>query len=290
MAVIFLGGALLAPWLYWLAQFGAGHWAALKGLAAQPFHRYADRSFLALAVLGLVPFLRSLGVRSWRDAGLGQPLVHRGRLVAGFGVGFVSLAVAATVTVLAGARQWDGSHSLGQLIGKVGQAGVTAIVVAVLEELIFRGGLFGALAKVYRWTFALFISSAVYAIVHFFERPPDPLVINWWSGLAILPEMLRGFIDTVSLFPGFINLTIAGGLLAWAYYRSGTLYFSIGLHAGWIFWLKSYGYLTREAPGAAVWFWGSGKLIDGWLALGGLALAALGVAKLTGRQGKARTE
>ena len=32
--VVFLGGALLAPWLYWLAQWAAGHWPALSGLAA----------------------------------------------------------------------------------------------------------------------------------------------------------------------------------------------------------------------------------------------------------------
>jgi hypothetical protein len=35
-AVVFPGGALLAPWLYWLAQWAAGHWSALSGLACQP--------------------------------------------------------------------------------------------------------------------------------------------------------------------------------------------------------------------------------------------------------------
>jgi CAAX protease family protein len=51
-----------------------------------------------------------------------------------------------------------------------------------------------------------------------------------------------------------------------AYQRSGNLYFSVGLHAGWIFWLKSYGFLTNPGVAGNAWFWGSRKLIDGWLA------------------------
>ena len=81
--------------------------------------------------------------------------------------------------------------------------------------------------------------------------------------------MLGGFADFHALVPGFFNLTLAGILLGLAYQRTGNLYFSIGLHAGWIFWLKTYGAFTTGAPHAATWFWGTGKMIDGWLALVG---------------------
>jgi hypothetical protein len=74
------------------------------------------------------------------------------------------------------------------------------------------------------------------------------------------------------LVPGFFNLALAGALLGLAYQRTGNLYFSIGLHAGWIFWLKSYGAFTAAAPGASEWFWGTSKMIDGWLAFFVLAL------------------
>jgi hypothetical protein len=83
---------------------------------------------------------------------------------------------------------------------------------------------------------------------------------------------LRGFDDLHALVPGFFNLTLAGLLLALAYQRTGNLYFSIGLHAGWIFWLKFYGFLTTPLA-ANVWFWGTEKLIDGWLAFLVLTLA-----------------
>jgi hypothetical protein len=61
------------------------------------------------------------------------------------------------------------------------------------------------------------------------------------------------------------------------------LWFSIGLHAGWIFWLKSYGILTREAAGANTWFWGTSRLINGWFALFVLGAALLILRRLLGR-------
>jgi len=124
------------------------------------------------------------------------------------------------------------------------------------------------------------ISSAVYALVHFFSHPPSPAEIHWTSGVELLPTMLSGFVEVERVIPGFFNLTLAGTLLAMAYHYTGNLYFSVGLHAGWIFWLKSYGLLTREAANANAWFWGTSRLIDGWLALIILALVSVPVLKL----------
>lgn len=98
-------------------------------------------------------------------------------------------------------------------------------------------------------------------------------MVGWASGFALLPRMMRGFGDAHQLLPGFLSLTVAGVLLGLAYQRTGNLLFSIGLHAGWIFWLKSYTFLTDEGQGANVWLWGSGKLIDGWFSL--LVLSAV---------------
>ena len=179
------------------------------------------------------------------------------------------------VVLAVGAREVNTSISAGRLVEKVSGAALTAGVVAVLEEILFRGAIFGALRKTFRWPTAVVISSAIYALVHFFSRPASPAEIHWTSGLALLPTMLSGFVEVEQVVPGFFNLTLTGVLLALAYQRTGNLYFSIGLHAGWIFWLKSYGFLTREAGNANAWFWGTSKLIDGWLALIVLAFVSL---------------
>jgi membrane protease YdiL (CAAX protease family) len=263
LAAIFLGGALLAPWLYWLAQSFAH---TFPRLADAPFHRYVNRSFLIIAILGLRPLLRQLGVKSMRELGLARPAANRHKLFSGFALGFVSLAIIAVLSLLAHARGWNGNLSPAESATKILGALATAAVVALLEEILFRGGIFGGLRRVFDWRLAVIVSSAVYALAHFFQRAEFSGTVAWDSGLALLPQMLRGFGDSHALVPGFFNLTLAGALLALAVQRTGSLWFSVGLHAGWIFWLKTFGAFTTELPGAKIWFWGTDKLIDGWLA------------------------
>jgi membrane protease YdiL (CAAX protease family) len=217
---------------------------------------------LGIALLGVWPLLRSLGAKSSRDVGLVLPVWKQFR--AGFMLGFVSFAMIPVIALGTGARaQALTYHHLAQ---KVVGAALTALAVGTLEEILFRGGIFGALRRNLNWVVALIVSSMIYAFVHFLGTPRQNGPIVWYSGLELLPRMLEGFVHWQQLVPGFFNLTISGALLALAYQRTGNLYFSIGLHAGWIFWVKSYGFLTRQVPGANSWFWGGNKLIDGWVA------------------------
>jgi membrane protease YdiL (CAAX protease family) len=271
---VFVGGALLAPWLYWLAQ-----WTGLESLTQLPFYRFVKRGMLVLALAGMWPFVRSLGVRSWWSVGIGSPAGHWTRLGVGFAMGFGSLALAAALALTFEARQLDGGIG-GRWWGRVPGIALTAAVVGTLEELLFRGALFGALRRAHGWRTALLVSSAVYAIVHFFHTAESTGPVTWSSGLALLPQMIQGFAHPAMLVPGFLALALAGAILALAFQRTGNLYFSIGLHAGWIFWLKFYVVMTDLRPGAATWFWGTGKLYDGCLALLALGAAGLVVWKL----------
>ena len=273
LVAVFLGGALLAPWLYELAQ----HFAhTFPGLARAPFHRFEDRAFLIIALAGLWPLLRALGATSFREIGLVPPYGQAGKCFGGWLLGFLSLALVAVIAIGSGGR--TAAHGVGahKIIGTLFSAVGTAAVVAVLEEVLFRGGIFGGLRRVLYWPFALGISSAIYAIVHFLQRVELVGPVVWSSGLVLLPHKLGGFVDFHALVPGFFNLLLVGVLLGLAFQRSGNLYFSIGLHAGWVFWLKCYGVFTVAAPRAADWFWGTEKMIDGWLAFFVL-LAALGI-------------
>jgi membrane protease YdiL (CAAX protease family) len=268
IAVVFIGGALLAPWLYWLAQLGTG---VFPKLAHSPFHWFIHRSLLGLAILGVWPLLKASGAASLRDAGLVRPAGQWGRLSGGFLLGFVSLALVAGFALASGARQFNMTLSAGQWLAKIAGITLTALMVAVLEEILFRGAIFGALKKIFHWKFALALSSVLYAIVHFIGSATSTEPVTWMSGLELLPRMLHGFVDAHALLPGFFNLTLAGVLLGLAYQRTGNLYFSIGLHAGWIFWLKSYGLITHPVAGANSSWWGMGAPTNGWFALPVLA-------------------
>ena len=284
IAVVFAGGALLAPWMYWLVQAAA---QTFPKLANAPFHRYVHRAFLALALAGLWPLLKALGARSASDLGLVRPAGQWQKLGTGFGTGFISLAIVAGIALAVGARAWPEQLVAGKLAGQLLGALATAAVVGVLEEILFRGGIFSGLRRLLDWRFALAISSAIYALVHFFAPAKHEGAVAWTSGLALLLPMLGGFTDWQQLIPGFFNLTLAGALLALAFQRTGNLYFSIGLHAGWIFWLKSYGVLTSDVPGANLWLWGSGRMIDGWLACVVLALTLVALPRMSATDRKA---
>jgi uncharacterized protein len=102
----------------------------------------------------------------------------------------------------------------------------------------------------------------------FHQEAEIAMPVQWYSGLALLWAMLR---HPPPLIPAFFTLFVAGAILALSYQRTGALYFSIGLHAGWIFWLKSYGFLFRTS-GAHPSFWGTDTLVDGWLSFTVLAV------------------
>ena len=272
IVLVFLGGALLAPWLYWLAQSFAHEF---PGIAGNPFHRFLDRSIMGLALIGLWPFLRSVGADSLKELGLARSGGRLKQFGGGLLLGFVSLAAVAGFALAAGAQHLNGTVPAAQLAENITGIALTAVVVAVLEEILFRGVLFGSLRKVFNWVFALGLSSLIYASVHFMESAKWTGTVTWLSGFELLPRLLRGIEDPHAFFPGFINLTLAGGLLGLAYQRTGSLYCSIGLHAGWIFWIKLYGLMTDSAHAGNAWPWGMAKLIDGWFALPVLAATVL---------------
>jgi uncharacterized protein len=262
--LVFAGGALLAPWLYWCAHDLAGFGSFFARLASNPFQRFVDRAMLGLALLGLWPLLRSCQMWHWRDVGLNAKGRWMAGVAFGFLLGFGSLACVTLMAVSLGGRIFNPAHSSSQIVDHILNAALAAIIVAVLEEILFRGALFGILRKALSWPVALVLSSAVYALVHFIQKTTWTGPVDWLSGLALLPKMFQ---NGPAFVPAIFTLFVAGAILALAYQRTGTLFFSMGLHSGWIFWLKSYGFLTVNALGANLSIWGTDRLIDGWLAL-----------------------
>ena len=284
LGIIFVGGALLAPWVYASAQWCAEHSIFFESIARQPFGRYVSRSIQLLALFGLWPFLRTIGVSSWRDAGLDHPIRHWRQGVRGGTVGLASFALIAGLALITGVRSIDLDHPASDFWKHLGRSTSAAIFVSILEEVLFRGALFGALRKVYQWPIALFVSSLLFAGVHFLQKAGTIEMVTWNSGLLMLAQMAKGFLNINLIMPAFINLTVVGIILGLAYQFTGSLYFSIGLHAGWIFWQKSYGFLTRGRIDSSLWLWGGDKLIDGWLTLLVLILTMVVLPRLASKR------
>ena len=85
--IVFVGGALLAPWLYWLVQ----EISPQSSLAGHPFHRYLDRALLGLALIGLWPLVRSCGINSWKAIGFETFALHKANLGRGLFIATLSI-------------------------------------------------------------------------------------------------------------------------------------------------------------------------------------------------------
>ncbi len=279
----YLAGALLiaalaAPWAYHLGQWAAGEAGFLKGLGTQPFHRYLNRCLLLTALIGLWPLARAFSLTNRRSLGLAWPAGSGRMLGLGLAAGFGSLLAAALLMAMAGVRSFNFSHTPAVLLELILNATLSAAAVALLEELFFRGVVFGALRQSMKLPAAIVISSLIYSALHFLARVEHTGPVEWHSGFALLPRMLRGIAAPENLAPAGLTLAVGGAVLALAYHRTGTLWFAIGLHAGWVFWLKVFKTVTTPGAAAGGAFWGTDKLLDGWLACGVMLVLLVGVA------------
>ncbi len=277
---VLLAAALLAPWAFQLGQWASGEAAVLKGLSTQPFHRYLNRCLLLAALAGLWPLAPAFQLTNARAMGLAWTPGSRRMLGLGLAAGFGSLLGAAFLMALAGVRTFNFSHAPQVLLELAVNATLSAVAVAVLEELFFRGVVFGALRQSLSVPAALVASSVIYSALHVLARVEHAGPVGWTSGLSLLPAMLAGITSPDNLAPAGLTLAVGGAALALAYQRTGSLWFAIGLHAGWVFWLKVFKTVTSPGASAGGAFWGTEKLLDGWLAFLVMAVLLVGVARL----------
>jgi len=282
LMVVFAGGALLAPWIWKAVQLAAPG----SSLAVQPFRRYVDRSLLVLALAGLWPMVRVGWFPRVHAVGLAWGRGSLDELWIGLTGGMLSMAAVAGTAIGFGARTLNPGHPLPLYFLHVARALGAAVAVSLIEEFLFRGMILGSLRRHRSFAISAAVSSMLFAVVHFFRRPESPAAVGPWTGLEMLGQMLSGLSDPSALLPGLMSLGLIGWLLSWCREHTGSLWLSIGLHAGWIFWFKSYQFLTGPAAGseAQAWWWGSTRLHDGWLTLVVLALTSLVIVRQVGRR------
>ncbi|MBI2987417.1 MAG: CPBP family intramembrane metalloprotease [Deltaproteobacteria bacterium] len=157
--------------------------------------------------------------------------------------------------------------SLSVALERSAKALLTALAVGVLEEIFFRGVIFKGLLEDLKPAAAFALSSLFYSAIHFIKPAEEFSLtrIDPWAGARYLVGAFGPFLDPLPLLPGLLGLFLIGMVLSYAFFRTGSLYLSMGLHAGWVFGLKTirvYGDFRREDLG---WLFGSlePKLVSG---------------------------
>ena len=266
LIAVFIGAAIAAP-LVWKAVFSdAPIFGFLNFLESHDdYYRYFNRCLLLLALLGLGILARFTGIDSWKEIGWEMPKKHWRKLGGGLLLGFASSIAIALIPMLLGAREWKPPQSLTEWTTLLLGAVPTAIVVALIEETLFRGFLFGLLRRDVVWRWAAVVSSLIFASLHFLDQRPQIDDIGWTSGFTAIPLLIHDFSNDPYWLPQFCNLVLSGMIMCGLWQRTGNLYCSIGVHAGWVFCIKTNMFLTNGTTESLPAWAGNGKISDGWV-------------------------
>jgi membrane protease YdiL (CAAX protease family) len=283
--------ALLAPWIYQ----GGKHLAAaaetgdlpgvLEWLGAScgraKFGRFFDRALLISALAFLPLLLRR--IKALRAAASEAQAVRKLR----FSGGSIAIQIV-TGCLIAGGLLWALGGILevagayhpkadppgpGKLLPKIL---IPAVVASLLEEWVFRGLILGLWLRFARPLAACIGTSLLFAFLHFLKPPSGTIIADPTHPLAgfdLLGKILLHFTDPMFFVTDFATLLAVGLILAMARVRTGALWFSIGLHAGWIMAFKAFNLLYQKVPGHPLFPWGVGDSLRS----GALPLVALGV-------------
>jgi membrane protease YdiL (CAAX protease family) len=154
-----------------------------------------------------------------------------------------------------------------------------ALFASVIEEWLFRGVVLGLWLRFARPAAACLGTSLLFAFLHFLEPPAGSAIQQPaapFAGFELFGKILLHFTDPRFFVTDFATLTMVGLILAWARLRTGTLWFSIGLHAGWILAFQAFKLFYISVPAHPLHPWGVGdNLRSGMLPLLTLALTAM---------------
>jgi membrane protease YdiL (CAAX protease family) len=246
---IVLGGAFLAPILFWSAQALAAH-GVFPFLVKYDFDTFFHRAILVAAVFLLWPLLRVSNVRGLADLGL-APNPHWARDVAS-GVMLSVIPLLFCGALLIALHVYSIRHVF--VWPKFGKVVLAAICVPFIEEMFFRGIVLGILLRTGRKLLSVVAVSALFAAVHFLKGSEwEPAVVTWTSGFQSIGDAVAGFGDPMMVLAAFATLFLIGCILADARVLTRSLWLPIGLHAGWIFASGVFSWLARRQIIALPW-------------------------------------
>jgi hypothetical protein len=284
--LFFFAATLLAaaasPWAAALFDRAAAAVPAFRSYLP-PFSRVFDRLLIVATLAGLILCRRWLGMNSHLRATL-RPEKIASRLALGFLLAWLSVAALAGAMWLAGVFVPYFRLPVGVALERTLKAIAGAFAAGFIEEIVFRGFVLRSLL-VSRNPFAAYLTTNLtYAVVHFVDATHDTDgAVDPLTGFVYLLTAFKPFLDPAELLPGVVGLFLIGLVLSHAAIRSGSLYLSIGLHAGWIFAVKTlrvFGDYRKEDLG---WLFGASepKLVSGVAAWIGIAVVGIVVHRFT---------
>lgn len=170
----------------------------------------------------------------------GQALVKNPEAVwhvlRGFGVVVGLFCLITGILLFVGFCEWTqlGKSAVPAIVGIL----FFAIGFGMVQEILFRGVVLGVFLRAMKPPMAMGLSALLFALVHFLKpvaglnvADPDASKV----GFEMLGLLISEFSEVKMLLGTFAPLLVLGGVLAFARWRTASLWLPIGLHVGWIF-------------------------------------------------------
>jgi membrane protease YdiL (CAAX protease family) len=232
------------------------------------------RVFRRIGMAGLLAVL-AWTLRPWSDGNLGSYGIRLKEITLRRWARFYAIAAFAVLMILVfhfavGHLQWREEIDWPDAARRASWYLVAGVIIAAIEELIFRGWMQRRAEGAMSPTGAAVFCSVAYALVHSFRARhlADEVTHDWRGALAALAGWLEELLHLERVGPPMIGLFLFGFLLAAITRIHGTVMPAIAIHAGATLILYSHGSFTTRVTGP-LWA-GTKSLYDGapvWLLL-----------------------
>jgi membrane protease YdiL (CAAX protease family) len=221
-----------------VAIFTYPAWLLLHPHFDWPFHRIGERIGMLALVIGFVLVARRVGLSDKQSVGyaLPRPLFVREMLTA-LVLGVVGMGAIVGIMTALGLLDWTQASTAtgGKLAKIIFNRLLSGIAVGFIEETMLRGVMFAAIQRESGTKWAIFLTSVIYAAVHFLAKyyiPPEQVTSH--SGFTLLAGMTNWFSRPLEMADAYMCLFAVGMVLAIIRARRGNIAACIGLHAGWV--------------------------------------------------------
>jgi membrane protease YdiL (CAAX protease family) len=225
-----------------------------------PFPRIFDRTVMATLLIAMLVSARNLNFVSLLRRGFTHPPAPSiARAIRGFVVAMLAIAILFGLALAVGGAGVGNHRAAAALIPKYF---LSAIVIAFIEEAFFRAFLLGGMRNDFGDQIALIASAAIYAVAHLVRSPARFYTTGYQpaAGLVTLAHSIDQFTNPAVAIPTLIGLFVLGIVLGQAYILTGSVYFSIGLHCGFVLGAKMWPKIILNRAAIPWWIAGGGAI------------------------------
>ena len=263
LLIVYIGvlfsGAELAAVAYIGMQYLDGLFSLnwIQYLAHKPLCQYVDR-FRVVGFFLLLPYICKKNNVHMKDLGL--HLDHKKYIVAfcsGCGLWILLFSVRAVMV--------GGIVPREMLSVPLWPIFIASLLLAILEEIIFRGVIFEFFRKNYSETFSMCLLALLFACLHFSICTLGDATNTFLHAVQCAYHSLVAIFTHIQ-WPYFVSLLLLSCLLVRLRLSFRSLWVSIGFHQGLVFVLmllrKKYMFMNEGNA-----FWGAWGITDGWFSV-----------------------